>query len=61
MDIIDSIEEIGKVFIKQNSDKIRYSDIESIPQYHKALLEMKSLQLVYILFDGNKVLIEKRF
>lgn len=61
MDIIDSIEEIAKVFISQNTTRIRYSDIDFIPEHHKALLEMKSLGLVYILFEGNKVFIDKTF
>ena len=59
MDIIDSIEKIHKLFEKNNSNTIRYSDIDIIPNHHEALKEMKECGLVYIRFDGNKVFIDK--
>ncbi len=61
MEGIDSIEEIAKVFIDKNTNKIRYSDITFIPGNYKALFEMESLSLVIITFEENKIFIEKNF
>jgi hypothetical protein len=61
MEGIDSIEEIAKVFIDKNINKIRYFDITFIPGNYKALFEMESLSLVIITFEENKIFIEKNF